>query len=55
MRYTGLSEDVHKAIISKSTTVLNTPAIVNIWLVATAMENMIVMIIRLDKFLNDPD
>lgn len=32
-----------------------TPAIVNIWFAATAMENIIVMITGWDKFLNGPD
>lgn len=34
---------------------MNIPAIVNIWFVATALENNLIIVIRLDKFLNDTD
>lgn len=52
LRSTGLSEVVHEALISLSITVMDIPAIVNIWFVATTMENNTVMIIRWGKFIN---
>ena len=49
----AVSEVVNKGNILSLIIVMNIPASVNIWFVASALENNLIVVIRLDKFLND--